>query len=46
MNNYTKVTVTADGQTQEGSWVYTYDSDGYPTTGSATGLGSLTFQYY
>lgn len=45
-NNYKKITVSTDADTQSAVYTYTYDKDGYPTVGVASNnLGTLTFVY-
>ncbi len=45
-NNYRKVTVSTQADTQTATYTYTYDADGYPTKGVASNnLGTLSFTY-
>ena len=45
-NNYKKISVTTNAETQSAIYTYTYDADGYPTVGVASNnLGTLTFTY-
>jgi len=45
-NNYRKITVSTQGDTQSATYIYTYDADNYPVKGVASNnLGTLTFEY-
>lgn len=46
VNNYRNISVNTSGGTETATYVYTYDSDGYPLKGVASNnLGVLTFVY-
>lgn len=45
-NNYRKITISTEGDTQSATYTYSYDADGYPTKGVASNnLGTLAFEY-
>ncbi|WP_304343670.1 hypothetical protein [Chryseobacterium koreense] len=44
-NNYGKIKIVTNSDSQTATYVYTYDADGYPTKAVAENLGTYTFQY-